>query len=396
MRLHRPLSLLHLGDEVGSSLARLSGLEGLTRSLMVGSVPLTVLDVLGSKKATSIAFSVGAVLTLLVTLNLGSLEKLIARRGVATVGISCLFAAAILFAARWSSMMIGAVALRSAASSIFSVMLTLYIMDYVGKADLIRNESNRLAYNGAAWLVGPSLGIWLWTKVDPAAPYVLSAFLSVGLMIYYWALRLGPNKLVVEPKSHPTSPLRTIPRYFGQKNLRIAYLITFVRATFWVALFVYSPLYVVEAGLPTWVAGALLSGISGLLLFSHLIRRIADGVGTRAVAVGGFMVVGASMTLLAMLGEPRGIGLVCWVVAAIGAWWLDVVGNIPFMRLVKPRERVPMTTVFSTWREMSQFVGPGIAAVVLAAGAPFSVFYAVIAVMAFATAATATYLPRRL
>lgn len=396
MRLHRPLALLHLGDEVGGSLARLSGLEGLARSIMVGTVPFTVLDALGSKRSASIAFSLGALVTLAITLNLSWLERRTARRWVATLGISSMFGSAMLFLAASSPLLVGAVALRSAAASIFSVTLTLYVMDYVGKADLIRNESNRLAYNGAAWMIGPSLGLWLWTNIDPAAPYVLSACLSIGVLVFYWALRLGDNKLVVEPESHPTNPLRTIPRYFGQRNMRIAYLITLVRATFWTAMFVYAPLYVVEADLPTWIAGAMLSAISALLLFSAVIRSIAERVGTRAVALAGFSVVGVAMTTLGLLGEPRPVGLVCWIVAAIGAWWLDVIGNIPFMRLVKPRERVPMTSVFSTWREMSQFLAPGIAAVVLAFSVPFAVFYFVLAALAFVTVWAATFLPRRL
>jgi hypothetical protein len=95
------------------------------------------------------------------------------------------------------------------------------------------------------------------------------------------------------------------------------------------------------------------------------------------------------------MGDARPAGLAAWIVAAVGASWLDVVGNVPFMRTVKPRERLAMTTVFSTWREASYLIAPGMAAIVLSI-APFWVFYICLAVLSFATAAAASYLPRRL
>ncbi len=74
---------------------------------------------------------------------------------------------------------------------------------------------------------------------------------------------------------------------------------------------------------------------------------------------------------------------------------IDVVNNIPFMRTVRPRQRVEMTTVFSTWREMSALLAPAIAAAILLI-APFWTFYLLLATLAFITAAVATHLPRRI
>ena len=396
MRLHRPLPLLHLDEGVGTGLARLSGLEGLTRSLLVGTVPLLALERLGSKDAVSQVFTAGAVLTLLVTLNLGRLETLMPRRWVMTTAIVSLFSAAILFTFTVAPTFILAIGLRSAAASMFSVLLTLYVMDHIGKGELTRMESSRMVYNGVGWLIGPSLGVWLASNVDESAPFVLAAVLSVGLLAFYWWLRLGNSVVVVEAKSTAPSPLQNIPRFFKQRYLRIAYAITFTRATFWVALFVYSPIYVVEAGQDEWVAGAFLSAVAAILLFSPIIRRVAEHLGTRRIVIISFGVIGANMIAIATLGDPRPLGIAFWFGAAMGGAAIDVVGNIPFMRTVKPRERVAMATVFSTWREMSALVSPLIGVAVLALTLPFELYYLVIAAMAAITAAYATRLPRRI
>jgi len=63
--------------------------------------------------------------------------------------------------------------------------------------------------------------------------------------------------------------------------------------------------------------------------------------------------------------------------------------------MVRPRERVPMTGVFSTWREVSSLLAPAIAAACIALGS-FRLFYLVLASLAIATAVASTTLPRRL
>jgi len=54
-----------------------------------------------------------------------------------------------------------------------------------------------------------------------------------------------------------------------------------------------------------------------------------------------------------------------------------------------------MTTVFSTWREVSFLIAPLIAAVALAAGS-FRILYATIAVLLAGTAVATSFLPRRI
>ena len=363
---------------------------------MVGTVPLIALERLGTKAAVSQAFTIGAVLTLAITLNIARFEQWMPRRWVMTGAILILFSAALLFTIDNTVAFVVAIGFRSAAASAFSVFITLYVMDFIGKADLTRQESNRLVYNGIGWLIGPSVGLWLVRNVDVAAPFVLSAALAVVLLAYYWKLRLGASEVITDAKSTITSPLKNIPRFFSQRYMRVAYTITFVRALTWVALFVYGPIYVVEAGFDEWVAGAFLSGIAALLLGSPLIRRVADAIGTRRTVIASFVLIGVTMLVVAALGEPRGLGIVVLGLSAVGASAIDVVGNIPFMRMVKPRERVPMATVFSTWREMSALVAPLIATVVLAVGLPFGGFYVVIAVLSFVAASTALRLPNRL
>jgi len=377
------------------SIARLGFLEGAARSVVSVAVPLDAFDAFRSTRAVSVTYAVGAVVAMTVTLSAANLEHIVLRRWVTTLGlVLTITAATILSVARGPAFAIG-IAAAAAGASLFSNTLSLYIMEHITKSDLARSESTRLIWAGTAWLLGPFVGVLLRQSMGSTAPYVVSATLAVAALLYFWLLRLGSHPVLRAPSGSPPNPLRSIPRYFNQRYLRIAYAVTLVRATVWVTVFVYGSAYVVETGLPTWASGAFLSSVATLLFAAPVVAGLAQRRGTRTVVALAFSLIAAGLTFVAILPEARPVGLVGWTVAALGASALDVVGNIPFMRTVKRRERVAMTGVFSTWRDTSTILSPTLAAVILTM-APVRVFYAVLAVVAAVTATTARLLPRRL
>jgi ACDE family multidrug resistance protein len=391
----RPTGLQAFPGGAGEPIARLNALEGLGRSMLIGIIPLLTLEALGSKEQVTRAYLIASILTLVITLNYASLERILKRRWVITLGVALTVIAVIIFLLGEGMTIALAIGLQAAAASIFSVCISLYIMDYIGKKQLIYTESRRLMYTGIAWIIGPSLGLWLWENFPSWSPFVLTAISALCMLFYFWYLRLGHSEVIRPAKKSPAKLLAIIPRFFGQPTMRVAYTIVLSRAIFWVSLFVYGPIYVVEAGLPNWVAGGLLSMVSGLLLASPLIRKLASRYGTRLVIIYALNLTAISMLMLFFLGDPQPVGLMFWVLASLGGVTVDVLGNIPFMRLVKPHERTEMTMIYSTWRDASYLLTPLIVSLVLLF-APFEVFYVLLAVILIGASVAASYLPRRL
>ena len=146
----RPTGLQAFSGHAGEPIARLNAIEGFARSLLVGIIPLLALEALGSKEMVSRAYLAASLLTLVITLNFAALERLLQRRWVLTLGAGfSLTAVSILsFGDGW--VMSIAIGLQSAEASLFSVCLSLYIMDYIGKKELIFTESKRLL-PGLTW-----------------------------------------------------------------------------------------------------------------------------------------------------------------------------------------------------------------------------------------------------
>jgi MFS family permease len=395
MLFRRPYFLNQLSPEASVSLARLTGIDGFGRSMLVGVLPLVALKAFDNKETIATVYFASAIITLIFTLNIATLEQLLQRRRLLTLGGLMLIFSVLFFSSGTAPLFAVGVGLRSAGSTIFAVCMSLYIMDYIGKAELTRSESRRMIYNGAAWLLGPTVGIWIYENSPEFVVYLVSAISTVLMLAYFWRLRLGSDPVIRAARSRAQNPLGAIVRYVRQPRLRIAYLITLSRACFWSAIFVYGPIYVVEANLPSWIGGILLSGASGLLFFSPLVRRLADRFGTRQVIIVCFILIGISLLALGMIGPAQPIGLLFWIVGALGAGGIDVLGNIPFMRMVRPRERSEMTMVFTTWRESSSLLTQALVFLTLLV-APFWAFYFVLAGLQFLTAVSTTRLPRRL
>jgi len=381
--------------QAGVPLARLNALECFSRALLVGVVPLLAFEALGSKQAVTQVYLLASLLTLTVTLNFATLERWLQRRRVVTLGCGLSLVSALIFWFGGGYELALAIGLQKASGSLFALCLSLYIMDYVGKKELIVTESRRIFYSGVAWVVGPTLGVWLWNESGHWTPLALSMLSSTLALSYFWYLRLGHDKVISRAKTASVNPLKSIPRYFSQTSLRIAYLITLTRSIFWLTLFIYGPIYVVEAGLPSWVAGALISLVSALMLLSPLISKLVHRHGTRLVTQLAQNLCAFALVMLFVTGSPEPIGLLYWIIASIGASALDVVGNIPFMRLVKARERSEMTMIFSTWREMSNLLTPLLVTLVLLV-APIEVFYLLLAILLSLASVSVSFLPRRL
>jgi hypothetical protein len=390
-----PIGIRAFVGDAGLALARLNAFECFSRALLVGVIPLLALEALGSKQAVTQAYLLASLLTLTVTLNFASLERCLKRRWVVTLGAGFTILAATIFWFGGGFELALAIGMQKAGGSLFAVCLSLYIMDYIGKSELIVAESRRIFYSGIAWIIGPTLGVWLWNDLGQWTPFVLTMLSSLLALAFFWYLRLGNNEVISRAKSISVNPLTLIPRYFSQPALRIAYLVTLTRSMFWLSLFIYGPIYVVEAGLPSWMAGGLISFSSALMLLSPVISRLVRRHGTRIVIVVSQNICAVALVLLYLTGKPAPIGLFYWMLASLGASALDVVGNIPFMRLVKARERTEMTMVFSTWREASNLLTPLLVMLVLLV-APIHAFYLLLALLLTLASVAASFLPRRL
>ncbi|MEX2630977.1 MAG: MFS transporter [Tistlia sp.] len=396
LNVRHPIWLQAAGAPGATSFALLFSLESLTRAIIASVVPLQVLTLVGDPKGMSLVYFVVSGIGLLLNFSVPLLVRLISRRWTYSLGAIASLAAALLLAGETLVGSAAGMLLRVFGTACFSICLNLYILDYLKRRELNRMEPVRLLYAATAWTVGPALGVFLWTRVDHAAPYLISAACALLLLGYFWFLRASDDRAIVRARSPAPNPFLNIRRFFAQPRLRLGWLIAFTRSAWWAMYFIYVPVFAVEAGLGAEVGGLLVSAGNGMLFLAPVIGRVVERRGVRWTIVCAFL-VGGSVTLAAALAMPfaPALAALLLVCAAVASMSLDVSGNLPFLRSVRPSQRAGMTTVFVTYRDFSEVAPPGVFALILTV-LPLPFVFVASAASYFAGAWYARHVPRRM
>ena len=238
-------------------------------------------------------------------------------------------------------------------------------MDFIPNEELAHVESRKILFAASTWIISPAIGTWLWVNVSRDAPFYLSGIFMVCLLAIFWWLRLTEAQQISKPKKTNLGVVSNVIEYMKNGHMRMAYLIAVTRSIAWVMFFTYGPIYVVEAGISEEWVGLIIGIVVSVLLFSSQFSRFAVWFGIRRTIVYCFLVGGILFSAIGVLPKPTIWAFGLFFLASLTMDTLDVIGNLPFMRMVRKGARVEMTTVFSSWREFSFVMTPGVSAILL-------------------------------
>jgi MFS family permease len=379
----------------GPAFAILFTFSGFTRAMLTAVLPLLALSQLGSPQRVSVFYFAMSAVGLAMSMSVPWLARAVKRRGVLSIGALLMIAAVALFSTgRLAGLIAGMTAYVFAAASI-EISLSLYVLDHIPRRELSRFEPLRVFAAAGAWTLGPWLGVFLQGAVAPWAPFAVSGASAAALLAYFWRLRVTEHPAVAPMKAPPPTPLRYLPRFFGQPRLRLAWLLAFGRSAWWAMFFVYAPLFAVTSGLGEVAGGAIVSAGMSCLFLVPLWGWLGRRRGVRRLLIAGYCAAGATTLLAAFVaGEPI-FGAAALVLAALGASVIDGAGNVPFLRAVHSHERSEMTTVFTTYRDASQLAPPGVFSLLLK-GFELPVVFLAAGLGMFVMAFYARFLPRQL
>lgn len=374
--------------------ALLAGLEAGVRGMLISVMPLVVYRALGDAALTSQLYFAVGILSTVAGFMVPWLSRFVPRRWLYTAGVALYLVGAVLAIAGGPAMTALALLANAFGTATIFVCFNAYVLDYVARNDLGRSQSTQMFYAAGAWSAGPVLGVWLLGIWEPL-PFLAAAGFALALMAAFWWLRLGNGKEIQKARGPAPNPLAYLGHFAAQPRLVAGWLFAVVRSCGWWVYVVYLPIFCIEAGLGDKVGGTVLSA-SNLLLFSApLMLRLVHRVRVRTAVVWAFLLGGAAF-LLAYPAAPWPwvvVGLVA--AASVSLVMLDVAGGLPFLMAVKPSERTEMAAVYSSFRDVSGILTPGVAWLVLLALPVAGVFAACGAAM-LATGAVATRLHPRL
>jgi MFS family permease len=396
-RIHSPILLANVEDAKARAFVVLFTFDAFARSILISLVPLEAYDLLGAAQLVSVVYFLVGVLGLAVNLTVPLILHMLRRRWVLTIGAAAQMGSALLFALGTKASLVAGLALQVLAMAMLDVVINLYMLDHIPRRGLNHFEPRRLLFAGSAFALGPWVGVYLNRHVAEILPYLMAALSTLTLLTYFWTLRLADNPSLQAGVVPPPSPLRFVSRFLSQPRLVLSWVLALGRNGWWVMNFIYTPIYVTNAGYAPEIGGALVSlGLAPMLLV-RVWGRIGQRIGIRDLLTVGYGLTGVA-SLAAAAAAAAGMPMLCMTLvcfAAFSATVIDGAGNVPFLRAVRHYERAAMTSVFMTFRQVGSLVIPGVLAVLLWV-LPLWCVFAVGGLMTLGMAGLSRYLPQRL
>lgn len=355
--------------------AILTGFDASVRGSLISVWPLVMYRALGDAAAVSRVYFWVGVTALALGLMVPWMGRFIPRRWMYTLGISFYILGPSLAIVGGPFLTALGLAVTAGGTVTIFISLNAYVMDYIARSDLGKGETLKLLYSGISWAAGPVLGVWM-LKLWAPLPFLVAIGFALAQGATFWAMRLGDGKLIVRARRPAPNPLAYLGRFFAQPRLVAGWLFAVLRSCGWWVYVVYLPIFCIESGLGDQVGGFSLSLSNGFLLTAPLMLRWMQRRSVRHAVRMGFLFSGGFFLLSTT-------GLAWPPMAVVGLFagsfflvLLDMCGGLPFLMAVKPSERSEMSAVYSSFRDVSGIITPGVAWLVLQA-APIAGIFAV-------------------
>lgn len=359
-----PLWLKHPSTPGVKGFAILNSFDASVRGMLISVWPLAMYRALGDAAAVSRVYFIVGIAALLWGLLIPWIGRVVPRRYIYSLGILFYFAGpglAILGGPVATPVGLAVTALGTVTSFI---ALNAYVMDYITRAELGRGETLKLLYAAVPWTIGPVLGVWCMTLWTPL-PFVLAILFAAVQGATFWIMRLGDGKQIARARAPAPNPLAYLGRFHAQPRLVAGWLFAVLRSCGWWVYVVYLPIFCVESGLGDKIGGFALSASNAFLLMAPYMRGWMERTSVRHAVRTGFLfsALAFSLSLSGLAWPPLTVlFLFC------GSFFLvllDMCGGLPFLMAVKPSERSEMSAVYSSFRDVSGILTPGVAWAVL-------------------------------
>jgi len=353
----------------------LAAIESASRGILLSVYPITLYNTFIDAETVSEVYLFTGIVSFIMALMTPSISRFIPRRWLYTIGAIGM-ACGTAMTAVGGQLMVGAgLTLSTASTVVVFVCFNAYVMDYVDRTELGGYETRRLFYSGACWAIGPFLGVWLmghWAY----APFVVAIVAVILQLTVFWYLRMGNGKVIARARRQTANPLAYLPRFFQQPRLVVGYLFAVVRSMAWWIYIIYVPIYAVESGYSEQVGGFLVSLANAILFITPIMLKWMQRRSIRHAVIMGFFFGGTLFVASNFATAIPEISLLLVVGGAVYMVLLDISAGLPFLMAVKPSERTEMSAVYSTFRDLSGAVAPGLVRGVLIF-APVSAAFAV-------------------
>ena len=344
--------------------AVLAGIEAVARGILISVFPLAMYRALQDAALVSEVYFLVGLASLASGLLVPWLTRFIPRRWMYVFGAALLAIGSLTAIVGTPAAVVTALLFNTVAVVTTFVCFNAYVLDCVAKIELGRCETSRMFYSALGWTFGPVTGVALM-KWWPPAPFLIAAAAATAMMVVFLFMRLGNGRLIVRARRPAPNPVAYLARFFAQPRLIAGWVFAVIRSCGWWVYVVYLPIFAIEAGLGDQLGGIALSLTNGALFLTPFMLHWMQMRSVRHAVRTGFLVSAALFTGAGLAAFLPWLSVLSLMAGSFFLILLDVSAGLPFLMAVRPAERTEMSAVYSSYRDVSGILTPGVAWLVL-------------------------------
>ncbi len=157
----------------------------------------------------------------------------------------------------------------------------IIVKDGSKKKSLSKSEGIVFSVNNVAWVIGPLIAGFVLVEVG--IPYVFSLS-AILVLIGFLLFRMTNVKNPKNNKKFDGNAMKNFVDYFRNKDRVIIYMMTMGISFWWVLIYLYIPLFIIEKGLNKGLIGIFLFLVAiPLILSEYPLSKIAGKRGAKAL-----------------------------------------------------------------------------------------------------------------
>jgi MFS family permease len=238
----------------------------------------------------------------------------------------------------------------------------ILVCDKSNEKKLSRNEGLIYTFFNIGWLVGPLIAGFFSEKYGIKSTFLIASLFILFSLLLFKFFKIRDNRT---EKKAEDNLFKLILDFFKNKNRVLAYIVGGGVTFWWVLIYVYMPIHIVESGLNDYILGYFLFAIAiPLILLTYLSGKIAGKIGFRKIFVTGYFILGLCALICFFVTNIYWMmGIL--VFASVGASMVESTVESYFFDIITKPQRDKFYGIYNTTIEVSSSIASFLSAIIL-------------------------------
>ncbi len=244
-------------------------------------------------------------------------------------------------------LLVASYAIRANASGIL-------LKDNSKKKELAKNEGLIYTFLNLGWIIGPLIGAYIASKYSVYSVFIASSlFIFVALFVFSFSKFKEDRVRLVEHKD----VFRNLLNYFRNKKRIIAYIIGGSATGWWILIYLFMPLFIINSGFGAKTIGLFLFLITiPLILLEYRFGKLTQRYGYRKMFLIGSLIVFV-FSVLSFFTVNIYYIFSFLILASFGMALLEPTSDAYFLSIISRKEIDRFLGPYNTSKEIFQIIG---------------------------------------